>query len=93
MSKSDFIVQEVSCTCLYQADVTAVIDRRQLCGHQKGRGFVGVTRSQQVTGMWSFLGRGGGISSTGQGLADPQGATTAQAHRDQEEEPAGFSTG
>lgn len=52
-------------------------------GHEKSAGYRNVV----------FFGEGGGISSTGQGLADPQGATTAQAHRDQEEEPAGFSTG
>lgn len=32
---------------------------------------------ERSAGMWPFLGRGGGISSTGKGLADPQGAMTA----------------
>lgn len=35
----------------YRHLMTAVTDRRQLCGHQEGRGCAGVMGGQWVTGM------------------------------------------
>lgn len=73
--------------------MTAVTDRRQLHGHQEGRGCTGVMGGQWVTGM--LIGMSGGqgvILSTARGLAGPWGTMTvdnrtrACRHGDTEEE-------
>lgn len=51
IAPSHRLFQEASWRCLYLADMTAVTDRRQLHGHQEGRGREGVMGGQRVTGM------------------------------------------